>query len=72
MKVLKTLQSESKISEHTHIEHLVLRVNSLNRQIEFYQSVLKMKLFDSNSTEAILGSEDKVLLKLIHHQTKID
>jgi catechol 2,3-dioxygenase len=27
-----------------------------------------MKLYDSNSTEALLGSEDKVLLKLIHLQ----
>lgn len=71
MKVLKTLQSESKLSQYTHIDHLVLRVNNLHKQIEFYQTALKMKLYDSNSKEATLGSEDKVLLKLIHNQTYV-
>ncbi len=53
------------IPSTTRLGYVHLTVNSLDRQVQFYTRVLRLTLHGRKGSEAALGTETEVLLRLI-------
>lgn len=63
-------QVESKLTSHLEMGVVELLVNDMSRQRHFYQDLVGLAVLDESSNSAVLGYEDRPILKLVEDKNK--